>query len=254
MPVMNDSAISFDIDWAPDFAIQRCADICRRYNAPATFYVTHRSPILAELIEDPLFDVGIHPNFLPGSTHGRDLHEVMDHCLELVPTAQTMRAHSLYQSSRLHVELVEKYSCIESEVSLFLPAHQHLAPVFLRVCEDRPPLLRLPYFWADDIAATDPAWRWNQEMRPTPGLKIFAFHPMHIALNTDRLARLWEWRRLVQVDSPCAISESSLDGHENRGLGSRTFLEALLQSPLRPFRKMSEIAAAAKGHRAAPYP
>ena len=47
-------AVTFDVDWAPDPAIALCAELCRRRAIPATFFVTHDSPILAELAQDPL--------------------------------------------------------------------------------------------------------------------------------------------------------------------------------------------------------
>ena len=43
------------------------------HDVRATFFVTHESPALQRLKDRPdLFELGIHPNFLPGSTHGHE--------------------------------------------------------------------------------------------------------------------------------------------------------------------------------------
>ena len=65
-------ALTFDIDWAPDWAIDLTAGILREREVRATWFVTHESPAVDRLREDSeLFELGIHPNFLPGSTQAR---------------------------------------------------------------------------------------------------------------------------------------------------------------------------------------
>ena len=39
------AALTFDVDWAPEWAIEVALDACA--GQPATFFVTHRSPALA---------------------------------------------------------------------------------------------------------------------------------------------------------------------------------------------------------------
>jgi hypothetical protein len=50
--ILTAKAITFDIDWAPDFMIAECMDICARAGVPASFYATHPSPLLAEIEQD----------------------------------------------------------------------------------------------------------------------------------------------------------------------------------------------------------
>ena len=55
--------LTFDIDWAPDFAVEHCVDICKDNNTSAIFFATHESKIIESLKNDNLFEIGIHPNF-----------------------------------------------------------------------------------------------------------------------------------------------------------------------------------------------
>ena len=53
---MSRCALTFDIDWAPDWAIESCVELCTRYDVPATFFVTHDTPVLDQIREHPGLD------------------------------------------------------------------------------------------------------------------------------------------------------------------------------------------------------
>src|ERR1035441_3475149 len=85
---MHDIAISMDVDWAPDFAIDFVAERLIASRVRATWFVTHRSPAIERLRQHrDLFELGIHPNFLPGSSHGDSPAAVLQHCMGLVQDA-----------------------------------------------------------------------------------------------------------------------------------------------------------------------
>ncbi len=111
------AAITFDIDWAPDFAIEMCANICQDNGVGATFFATHASPILASIASRPGFEIGIHPNFLENSSHGRLPTDVMAFCMDIVPDAKCMRTHSLVQSSPILGMIADEYPQIEIDAS-----------------------------------------------------------------------------------------------------------------------------------------
>ncbi len=68
---MSRAAITLDVDWAPDFMIDAAAQALVDREVKATWFVTHASPAVERLREHPdLFELGIHPNFLAGSSHG----------------------------------------------------------------------------------------------------------------------------------------------------------------------------------------
>jgi hypothetical protein len=238
------AAITFDVDWAPDWAIERCIEMCRSYSVPATFFVTHPSPALQAIASDPLFELGIHPNFLPNSSHGSGMKEVLDHCLELVPFARSMRTHALVQSSLLFMVICDDYPSIETDVSLFLPNHRSLQPTELYLGYKGRRLVRLPYFWEDDVCAEWPHWSWESLAPASDGLRIFDFHPAYIALNTARMQGYRELKQALGSRRLYEVGPSDFAPYVNPGQGARTFLERLLQS-VQPgeFKLISEISA-----------
>jgi hypothetical protein len=177
------AAITLDTDWAPDFMIDAAADALINRGVRATWFVTHASPAIDRLREHPeLFELGMHPNFLDGSTHGATPAEVVAHCAKLVPEARAVRTHCLLQSTPLHDALLEN-SAVEIDVSLFLPGARHLEPVVQWSPSGR--LLRLPYVWQDNMEMYAPTPDWDTVAAlAAPGLRIFDFHPVHVWLNS----------------------------------------------------------------------
>jgi hypothetical protein len=123
------SAITLDIDWAPDWCIEQAYRTLVIHGARATFFVTHRSPVIDELLDDDRFEVGIHLNFLAHTTQGCSTEEILDPCLAIAPDARAIRTHSLFQSLPLLQLLTSKYAQIDVDVSLFLPVDPDLRPV-----------------------------------------------------------------------------------------------------------------------------
>jgi hypothetical protein len=74
------------------------------------------------------------------------------------------------------------------DASVLLPGHSHLAPSVMPLPAG--PLIRLPYWWEDDVAMMDPMPEWMPATAGahTPGLRILNFHPVHVALEADSLA------------------------------------------------------------------
>ena len=223
-------SLTFDIDWAPDWCVALCARMCAETGAPATFFATHASPALDNLLRDPLFEVGIHPNFLAGSSHGVTPREVLDHCLALVPDASAMRTHGLFQSSELFALICDHYPPIETDVSLLLPFHRNLAPTELYMGASRRRLTRLPYCWEDDVAASWPGWRWDSEPTTSPGMTIFAFHPIHVALNTRVLAPYADLKRRLGSKPLQSASEAEVAPYVEPGHGTMRYLKRILSS------------------------
>lgn len=181
---MDDVVLTIDIDWAPDFTIDFVAEQLISRQVRATWFVTHMSPATARLKQYPnLFELGIHPNFLSGSTHGDTPDAVLRHCMALLPEASSVRTHLLIQSTLLLRQLLAQ-TRITTDVSLFLPGTPHICPV--EWVSRRRTLLRIPYFWADDfeMERNIPCWRLAPHLRVGKGLKVFAFHPIHVYLNS----------------------------------------------------------------------
>ena len=242
--LLQRSGLTFDIDWAPDWAIELCARLVQDAGATATFFVTHPSAVLQDLRKaSEAIELGIHPNFLEGSSHGSTPSGVLDTCLAMVPEARSMRTHGLVQSSALFELIADAYPQIATDVSLFLPFHADLRPTQLFFGRSKRALLRLPYYWEDDVFAEWPGRDWNARPTSSAGLSLFAFHPIHIALNSDTMARYRELKSLFASTPLMHLRERDVEPLINRGAGARTFLEGLLaRQPDFQFRKISDIA------------
>lgn len=196
----NDILLTLDTDWAPDFAIDGAADVLIEKKVKATWLITHSSPAVNRLKNHPhLFELGIHPNFLPSSTHGRTIDEVLRHCLKIVPDAVSMRAHSLFTSTPILSRVIETTD-IQTDLSLFLPHAHYLQPV--KFWWKKQSLIRIPFFFEDDfeMESDNPRWQIAQILpRVFAGLKIFNFHPIHIYLNSSDLVNYERLKKSAAV-------------------------------------------------------
>lgn len=224
---MDEVVVTLDLDWAPDFAIDYAADRLTRANAKATWFVTHASPAVDRLREHPdLFELGIHPNFLAGSTHGDTPEAVLEHCLSIVPEATSSRSHGLFQSSAL-LHFLACESQIAADVSLFLPRATGLQPVIFRLPGGA--LTRLPYFWEDDYEMLQPSPSWEVDsLLMSAGLKIFDFHPIHIYLNGSDFSSYDELKRRTGGKINQA-NPGDIDDLIRNGAGPRSIFEEILE-------------------------
>ena len=243
--MISADAITFDIDWAPDWCIRECRDICARLGVSATFFATHESAMVDELLSDERFEVGIHPNLLPNSDHGSEPAEVLDHILAIVPDARSTWSHALVQSTPLLALIADEYPQIDTDTSLLLPFHPNLQPVDSYFGTAQRRVVRLPYYWEDDVMAEWPGWTWTQSAPFSSGLRIFNFHPTLVALNIDRLAPYTALKRKLGHRRLYDAREQDFDGLVNTGYGDRNFLEGLIKQLGSPkFRKISEVSKA----------
>jgi len=221
----SEFALTLDLDWAPDAAIAQVTDLLLEARVKATVFVTHLSPAVARLqAASDLIELGIHPNFLPGSTHGTSEDAIFRHLLELVPDAHSMRSHGLVQSSPLLAKAALEYG-IDVDVSLFLPHAPCLEPHQLNWA--RMGLWRIPFYWEDDaeMAEVSPMWDLEDPRLKAPGLKIFNFHPVHVALNTQQFG---EYQRLKGLRPISAWDADFLAAHRARGPGPGTLFCSLV--------------------------
>ena len=99
--------LTFDIDWACDEVLADTIDLVEQADIYATWFVTHDTPLLKRLRDNPKFELGIHPNFnnilagRPDPANGMSAEETVDRLLSLVPEAKSVRSHSMTQSSVL---------------------------------------------------------------------------------------------------------------------------------------------------------
>lgn len=216
-------AITLDTDWAPDFAIDWCANALLERGVRATWFVTHHSAAIDRLRLHPeRFELGIHPNFLSGSTHGATVAAVLRHCMELVPEAVSLRTHALVQSTPT-LEAITTLTPVRTDVSVFLPG-LCVAPFRLRL--RRRDLLRVPYQWEDDFEMDMPDPCWDLALRRTGLAQVFDFHPIHVYLNSASFA---PYTALKAVRTRLTeITEAEAAPFQHHGPGTQTAFLGLL--------------------------
>jgi hypothetical protein len=192
----DDVVLTFDTDWAPDRAIAHTVDILVASKTKATWFVTHDSPAVHELFRYPeLFEIGVHPNFLEGSTQGSEPHDVMQHVMAIVPDARSVRTHGMVYSAALSRMFAVDFR-LRVDSSIFLARMPHITPSEIFYGEAA--ILRIPYFWSDDGELTierQPSFSFCVRKFAVPGLKVLCFHPIHVFLNSDSMETYLEWKR-----------------------------------------------------------
>jgi len=229
-------SITFDTDWAPDWCVRDCYEICKSAGVGATFFVTDYLPVLEEIACDPMFEIGIHPNFFPGSSHGDDERSVLKHCLSLLKKVGiddskeiSMRTHGLYQSSHLFYLIASEFPQIRRDVSILMPFVSGLKPFSYTIFPNIHNLIRIPYYWEDDSATAIENYNWKLTFKNKIldcGLKIFDFHPIHIALNTENMKRYEAIKKNHDIRK---LEISDIDKYKNKiSRGPKDFLLDIL--------------------------
>jgi len=222
---LNRHLITLDVDWASDEVIGHCARILIERGVKATWLITHDSAAVRELsARRDLFELGIHPNFHAGSTQGDTPEAVIDHLLEIVPGARTVRTHDLFQSTRLLRMMLQRG--IDHDLSLLLPDVAGIAPHDFHLPEGV--LRRFPTFWEDDaeMLCPEPSFSLADPKYHVEGLKIFTFHPILVALNAHTLE---PYQRLKQCHSMATLGPADLAPWVQDGEGNGTFFRALAE-------------------------
>lgn len=216
--------LTFDTDWAPDLAINYLANILIENRVKATWFITHNSPGIERLKEFPeLFELGAHPNFFPGSTHGNNYYEVWKTIRQIVPQAKGIRTHGLYQSTRYYIEAIEQGFLYDT--STFLPEHPNPIPTFFRWGDKK--ILKIPFVWEDDICfSSNKDFSLKFETEQVSKLehgknddlfipRVLNFHPIHIFLNTASPEEYSAWKKLphtLQYSKKFITEEHQKDG------------------------------------------
>ena len=217
--------LTIDIDWANDVVLADTIDLIETSGVAATWFVTHDTPLLNRLRTNSRFELGIHPNFnflLEGDfRNGRNAREVIERLQTIVPEAVSVRSHSMTQSSQL-IALFKEMG-LSHDANHFVPVNAGINLKPWKLWND---LIRVPYFWEDDLHLLYERFGVAQQnpsslLAKGCGLKVFDFHPIHIFLNTESLSRYDQTRPLHQIPEKLAK-------HSYSGFGTRNRLISLL--------------------------
>ena len=139
--------LTFDIDWAPDYMIQRVIDTLSEFNVSATFFVTHFSELLKNETENSKFEIGLHPYVDKRSSQGNDLEKIIFDLKSFYPNKNISgnRFHILKYSYRDLIKLGEKK--IKYDISTLRFNSPYLLPCYHKDLN----MYLLSYFWEDGV-------------------------------------------------------------------------------------------------------
>lgn len=216
--------LSFDQDWAPAFMMDPIIDDLIRLNLKSTWFVTNDNSSVQRMLDRPdLFEVGIHPNFLPGSTQGEYETDIVYSLLDVVPDAKVVRTHHAYQ----HHGLLKGLSGVGIEVdsSLYLGGCRCIEP-FDVWYSDNNKLTRIPYYWCEESELHKPnPFALSDWITAGYGLKVLAFHPVHVYLNSCTMRC---YQMLKRVGFP-DVTEEQCSALINPDFGAKRFYEYAIQ-------------------------
>jgi len=215
-----------DTEWAPEWAIDEVLSFFRERDLPLTPFLTHSSAVCTGCYgrRGMRRRVGLHPNFLPNSSHGKTCDEVIDAVCRLWPEAVGFRAHCFYEDSRTVRALKEHGFLYDSNLCLFL--QPNCVPLL-----HHSGLVRFPVFWEDDVHfAKRLPFEFGLLRRyfEEPGLKVINLHPLLLALNVPTPEFYAANKHLNGNPDPDAGRKARFGG-----AGTRTFLEELAEHVLK---------------------
>lgn len=229
---VNNIIITLDVDWAPDFVITKIANKLIENSVKATWFITHDSLAIRKLFGHPdLFEIGVHPNFMPGTTQGKDYHDVISYVMKIAPNAKVVRTHGLFQSSSLMRMMAVDFG-LEIDSSIYLREVPNIIPV--EAYYDDKVFLRIPFFWTEDgeMYKPNPSFLLDDKNLDLPGLKIFAFHPIHIYLNSKDMQN---YNSLNSRYNIRCCTENEARQYVDEGIGTNALFDELIKYILNTF-------------------
>lgn len=207
-----------DQDWAPSWAVKETFEVFQEAGVPFHLFATNEDSFLDAFGQAPGLTLGVHPNFLPGSTHGTDADSVVDHCLAMFPEARTARPHAFGESTYAMRALVKR-----SIHTVSAPC-QHLQPSIGPLVHHTG-LVQLPVFLEDDVMLDlhrgVPQLEVILPSLLQPGLKVFNFHPSLVA---SKVSAIDAWHE-VKARGDLQTREVRFSGRGNRVLLQELFVE-----------------------------
>jgi len=224
---MGKVALTFDVDWASDEVFEYTLDLLEESGKAATIFVTHDTPILSRIRENPLWEIGLHPNFvLPaGALVGLDEHvkNVLSEMKTWAPESVSLRSHGLVTANRW---LWQYEAQGIKNLSMSLKFNTKSQPH-----REINGLVECPIYFSENSqlviqqsGGIDLADINNLGLVDEDELRVIDFHPIHIFLNTADYTR-YESSRCHH------LNWKALQDHRNESVdGSENWLRTLLKS------------------------
>jgi hypothetical protein len=205
-----------DIDWASEDVLKIFYELLGSAGIWPHTFVTHKSDIVDFLVSEKKIETGIHPNFLPGSSHGNSFTEVIESCLKIVPESWIYRSHRAFSVTDTSHLLKEKYSHkVSSNVVTIL--QQNIQPVL-----HESGLIEFPIFFEDGTHLynkLDLNINSYIEKFTSPGIKIINMHPMNFVINPSTSGYMRSIKDTLSRDAYNNLSKDDISKYRNKERG-----------------------------------
>jgi len=206
--------LSLDIDWANDEVLEHTLNYIERANIKACFFVTHDTPLLQRIINNPLFEVGLHPNFndlIDAKNQPNTASQIIDNLLKIIPNTNVLRSHSMTTSGRW-IGLFKQKGI--THLSNYIQYGVEPIVPFRQINN----IVETPVYFADDgyVYLNDTKEMMNLDIgeviKPNiNGIKVYNFHPIHLFINTTSFADYNLYKETNKVDVKPENSNGAMD-------------------------------------------
>lgn len=206
-----------DIDWASEAVIEHYFQRLPLDLLKLTVFVTHKSDVIEREFLAGRLQRGIHPNFLPGSSHGDTFREVIETCMTFAPEATCTRSHRAFDvTDTAHLLRNEfHFKCCSNTITTLAP---RITPYWL---ESK--LLQIPVFFEEGSFLYNKLGLSIQPYRKyftAPGLKVISFHPINMAFNTPEIAWMRQIKDSLTREEFNHIDAEMIEQRRNRERGA----------------------------------
>lgn len=206
-----------DIDWASEAVIEHYFQRLPLDLLKLTVFVTHKSDVIEREFLAGRLQRGIHPNFLPGSSHGDTFREVIETCMTFAPEATCTRSHRAFDvTDTAHLLRNEfHFKCCSNTITTLTP---RITPYWL---ESK--LLQIPVFFEEGSFLYNKLGLSIQPYRKyftAPGLKVISFHPINMAFNTPEIAWMRQIKDSLTREEFNHIDAEMIEQRRNRERGA----------------------------------
>jgi len=207
-----------DLDWASESMVDEIVSFFIDEGISFTPFITHRSESIERNYggsKDKY--VGLHPNFVFDTTHGKNIEEIISNCISMWPFAKCFRSHYYVDSLLVNQHFYSRGFKYDSNLCLLLK--ENIVPQSLVSG-----LFRFPVFF-EDILYVDKVGVYDLEpIRDrllSSGLKIFNIHPMHFCINTPTLKHYTKNKHAL-------YGRERLEPYVFSGKGTRTLITEIV--------------------------
>ena len=201
-----------DVDWASEDVLKQYFDTILPFDINPTLFVTHKSNIIDKQFKAGNIERGIHPNFLPGSSHGSSYKEIISNCVGYAAEAYGYRSHRAF-------ECTDTSHMLKNEYGFKYVSHQiTIMQTLIRPILLESGLIGFPVFFEDGTHLynkLDLSIKKYLHLFRTPGLKIISFHPMNFVFNSPSLKFMRTTKDRLTRNEYQNITRKQITLHQN---------------------------------------